>query len=55
MEEIELPDIPKEKQMTISPLLNAINERSASYSKILENDDQIIKYAISKITGDKDD
>ena len=55
IEEIELPDIPKEKQMTISPLLNAINERSASYSKILENDDQIIKYAISKITGDKDD
>ena len=55
IEEIELPDIPKEKQMTTSPLLNAINERSASYSKILENDDQIIKYAISKITGDKDD
>ena len=55
IEEIILPDIPKEKQMTISPLLNAINERSASYSRILENDDQIIKYAIGMITGDKDD
>ena len=55
IEKIDLPDIPKEKQMTISPLLNAINERSATYSTILQNDEQIIKYAISKVTGDKDD
>lgn len=55
IEDIDLPDIPKEKQMTISKLLNAINERSASYSTILENDDQIVRYAISKVTGDKND
>ena len=55
IEEIELPDITKEKQMTISRLLNAINERSASYSTILENDEQIIKYAISNITGEDND
>ena len=55
IEDIDLPDIPKSKQMTISKLLNSINERSASYSTILENDDQIVRYAISKITGDKND
>ena len=55
IEKIELPDIPKEKQMTISPLLNAINERSATYSTILENDEQIIKFAINNVIGDKND
>lgn len=55
VKEIELPDISKEKQMTISPLLNAINERSAIYSNILDNDDKIINYAINSITGDKND
>ena len=50
---IELPDIPKEKQKTISPLLNAINERSAIYSTILQNDDQIVRYALESIVGDE--
>jgi len=52
---IELPDIPKEKQMTISPLLNAINERSAIYSNILNNDDKIVRYAINSIIGDENE
>ena len=50
---LELPDIPKEKQLTISPLLNSINERSALYSNILENDDKIVRYALDKVVGDK--
>lgn len=52
IKKIELPDISKERQMRISPLLNAINERSAIYTNILENDDKIIRYAIESITGD---
>lgn len=52
---IELPDIPKEKQMTISPLLNAINERSAIYTNILDNDNKIINYAIKSIIGEEND
>ena len=55
IKKINLPDIPKEKQMTISPLLNAINERSAIYTNILDNDDKIISYAIKRIIGDKND
>ncbi len=55
IKKINLPDIPKEKQMTISPLLNAINERSAIYTNILDNDDKIINYAIKRIIGDKND
>ena len=55
IENIELPDIPKDKQMTISPLLKAINKRSAIYSNILENDDKIIRYAINSIVGDIDE
>ena len=55
VEDIDLPDISKEKQMTISILLNAINDRSAMYTNILDNDDTIIKYAIESITGDKND
>ena len=53
--EIELPDVSKEKQMTISPLLNAINDRSAIYTNILDNDEKIINYAIESITGDDND
>lgn len=49
---IELPAIPKEKQMKISNLMNHINDRSAIYSNILENDDKIIKYALNEIIGD---
>lgn len=49
---IELPDIPKEEQMKISDLMNQINDRSAIYSKILENDDQIIRYALNEVIGD---
>lgn len=52
---IELPDITKEKQMTISPLLNAINERSAIYTNILDNDKKIINYAIRSIIGEEND
>ena len=52
---IDLPDISKEKQMTISKLLNNINERSAIYSDILENDDKIIRYAINSVIGGNDD
>ena len=50
--DIELPDIPKEKQMTISPLVKDINARSAIYSEILENDDEIIKYMLNMVIGD---
>lgn len=52
---IDLPDISKDKQMTISKLLNAINERSAIYSNILDNDDKIIHYAINSVIGDNND
>ena len=52
---IELPDIKKKKQMTISPLLNAINERSAIYTNILDNDNKIINYAIKSIIGEEND
>ena len=52
---IDLPDIPKDKQMTISKLLNNINERSAIYSNILDNDDKIIRYALNKVIGDDND
>ena len=55
IENIELPDIPKEKQMKISNLINNINERSSIYSIILENDDQIIRYALKEVIGDNDD
>lgn len=52
---IDLPDISKEKQMTISKLLNNINERSAIYSNILDNDDKIVRYAINSVIGGYDD
>lgn len=55
IKKIELPNIPKDKQMTISPLLNAINERSAIYTNILSNDEKIVNYAIESIIGDKND
>ena len=51
---VELPDIKKEEQMKISELMNLINERSAIYSSILENDDEIIKYALNEVVGDHD-
>lgn len=50
---IDLPEIPKEKQMTISELMKSINERSNIYSNILENDDKIIKYALNKVIGEE--
>lgn len=55
IKKIELPDISKEKQMSISPLLNAINERSAIYTNILDNDDKIVNYAIKNIIGEEND
>lgn len=54
IKEINLPDIPKDEQMTISELMKSINERSNIYNNILENDDKIIKYALNKVIGDKD-
>lgn len=55
IKKIELPDISKEKQMSISPLLNAINERSAIYTNILDNDDKIVNYAIKNNIGEEND
>ena len=52
---IDLPDISKDKQMRISNLLNNINERSAIYSNILDNDDKIVRYAINSVIGGNDD
>lgn len=52
---IDLPNIKKEEQMKISNLINQINDRSAIYSTILENDDQIIKYALNEVIGDNND
>lgn len=55
IKKIELPNISKEKQMSISPLLNAINERSTIYTNILDNDDKIVNYAIKNIIGEEND
>jgi len=55
IKDINLPNIDKEKQMTISPLLKAINERSAIYSNILENDYKVVNYALHSIIGDEND
>ena len=55
IENINLPDISKEKKMTIYKLLNNINERSAIYSNILDNDDKIVRYAINSVIGGNDD
>ncbi len=52
---IDLPNIPKEKQMSISNLLQAINRRSAIYSNILANDEKIVIDAIEKVIGDNSD
>lgn len=54
IKDIDIPDIPKEEQMTISELMKLINERSNIYTNILENDDKIIKYALNKVIGDSD-
>lgn len=53
VKEIELPDISKEEQMRISNLVNKINERSALYNNLLENDEEIIKYALNEVIGGK--
>lgn len=53
VKEIELPDISKEEQMKISNLVNKINERSALYNNLLENDEEIIKYALNEVMGGK--
>ncbi len=55
IEDIDLPDIPKEDQMRISKLINSINERSSIYSIILENDNQIIRHALKEVIGDNSD
>ena len=52
--DINLPDIPKDKQMTISPLVKDINARSAIYSEILENDNEIVKYMLNMVIGDEE-
>ena len=50
--DIELPDIPKVRQMKISGLMNNINKRGQLYSKLIKNDKEIIFYALNKIVGD---
>lgn len=52
IEDIDIPDIPKEKQMTISPLMNYINERSSYFSVLLDNDEELIKKALYEVIGD---
>ena len=52
---IELPEIPKTEQMKISELMNLINDRSAIYSTILENDNEIIKHALKEVLGENND
>ena len=55
IKDIELPSISLEKQHKLSNLINYINERSSIYNKILENDDQIVRYALKEVIGDNDD
>lgn len=55
IKDIDLPDIDKDEQLKISPLLKAINNRSSLYSKILSNDEKIVSYALNSIVGDNDD
>lgn len=50
---IVLPSITKAEQMKITNLINSINDRSAIYSNILKNDDEIIKYALNTVIGDE--
>jgi hypothetical protein len=52
---IDLPDISKEKQMTISNLMESINERSNTYIELLENDNEIMNYLLKKVVGDIDE
>ena len=52
---IELPEIPKTDQMKISELMNLINDRSAIYSTILENDNEIIKHSLKEVLGENND
>ena len=52
IKDIILPSISKDEQMKISKLMNQINERSTIYSNILENDNEIIKYALNLVVGD---
>lgn len=52
IENIEIPDIPKEKQMSISPLMNYINERSSYFNILLDNDEELIRKALNEIIGD---
>ena len=52
IKEIEIPDIEKDIQTKITPLIKRLNERSCIYSTILENDYQIINYLIESITGE---
>lgn len=55
IENIELPDISKEKQMTITNLLNNINDRSTAYELILKNDEDIKKYVLNEVIGEEND
>lgn len=55
IKDLELPNIPKEEQLKISPLLKAINNRSAMYSKILANDEKIALYALNSVLGESYD
>lgn len=51
IENIDIPDIPKEEQMKISPLMNHINERSSYFNALLDNDEELIRKALYEIIG----
>ena len=55
IEDLELPNLELEKQLSISPLLSSINKRSSIYANILDNDSKIIDYALESVLGDKND
>ena len=48
IENIELPNVPLEKQEEIVNLIHPINERSRLYNKLIQNDIQIKKYIMNE-------
>ena len=52
IENIELPDIPKDEQTKIRTLLDSINERSIIYNTILDNDAKIVEYVLKEVIGE---
>ena len=52
IESIEIPLIPKEEQMKITPLMNNINKRSSYFSVLLDNDEELIKRVLNEVIGE---